>query len=76
MELYYWELVAPARRLRINGAAIYACIVRTDGSWITDMNYDGPHMHLIAVGSSVTVNGYGRFRVKVTLEGKSQGVIP
>jgi hypothetical protein len=26
------------------------------------------------VGSPVTVNGYGRFRVKVTLEGKSQAI--
>jgi len=50
------------------------CNLRTDGSWITDINYDEPHKHVIPVGSPVEVTGYGRYRVKVTLEGKSQAI--
>jgi hypothetical protein len=50
------------------------CNMRTDGSWITDINYDEPHKHLIPVGSPVMVTGYGHFRVKVMLENKSQAI--
>src|SRR5579871_4113998 len=50
------------------------CNMRTDGSWITDINYQESGKHLIPAGSPVTVTGYGHYRVKVQLENKSQAI--
>jgi hypothetical protein len=50
------------------------CNLRTDGSWITDINYDSSGKHLVPAGTPVTVTGYGRYRVNVILESKSQAI--
>jgi hypothetical protein len=48
------------------------CNMRTDGSRITDINYDESGKHLVPAGSRIAVTGYGHHRVKVTLENRSQ----
>jgi hypothetical protein len=50
------------------------CNMRTDGSWISDINYDENGKHLIAVGTPVKVTGYGRYRVKIEIDGKKQEI--
>jgi hypothetical protein len=55
-------------------AGFLCCNMRTDGSWITDINYDEPHKHMIPVGTPTKVTGYGRYRVKVDMNGQSQAI--
>src|SRR5215475_5917619 len=50
------------------------CNMRTDGSWITDINYDENGKRVIPVGTPVTVLGQGRYRIKVKIEGKDQAI--
>lgn len=50
------------------------CNMRTDGSWISDINYAEAGKRLIAVGTPATVTGYGRFRVHVELGGGKQSI--
>lgn len=48
------------------------CNMRTDGSWISDINYAENGKTMIAAGTPAKVTGYGRFRVHLDLAGKSQ----
>jgi hypothetical protein len=50
------------------------CNMRTDGSWISDINYDENGKRIIPVGTPIKVTGYGRYRVKVDVNGKSQAI--
>jgi hypothetical protein len=50
------------------------CNMRTNGSWISDINYDENGMKIIPVGTPVTVTGYGHYRVKVDINGKHQAI--
>jgi hypothetical protein len=50
------------------------CNMRTDGSWISDINYDENGKQIIPVGTPVKVTGYGRNRVKIEVNGKSQAI--
>src|ERR1700761_8735699 len=50
------------------------CNMRTDGSWISDSNYDENGKTIIPVGTPVNVTGYGRYRVKVQINGKKQEI--
>ena len=50
------------------------CNMRTDGSWISDINYDENGKQMIPVGTPVKVTGYGRYRVKLDINGKSQAI--
>jgi len=50
------------------------CNMRTDGSWITDINYDESGKSVIPAGTPVKVLGYGRYRVKVEIAGKRQAI--
>jgi hypothetical protein len=50
------------------------CNMRTDGSWISDINYDENGKRIIPVGTPVTVLGQGRFRIKIKVEGKDQAI--
>lgn len=69
--------------LTIGSTAVFAedkpvgflcCNMRTDGSWISDINYDENGKQLIPVGTPTKVSGYGRYRVKVEINGKSQAI--
>jgi hypothetical protein len=50
------------------------CNMRSDGSWISDINYDENAKKIIPVGTPTKVTGYGRYRVKIDINGKSQAI--
>ena len=50
------------------------CNMRSDGSWISDSNYAESGKRVIPVGTPVTQTGYGRSRVRVTIDGKKQEI--
>lgn len=50
------------------------CNMRTDGSWISDSNYAENGKRVIPVGTPAKVTGYGRYRVKVLLNGEKQAI--
>ncbi len=55
-------------------AGFLCCNMRTDGSWISDINYDENSKRIIPVGTPLKVTGYGHYRVKVDINGKSQAI--
>lgn len=55
-------------------AGFLCCNMRTDGSWISDINYDENGKKIIPVGTPIKVTGYGHYRVKLDIEGKSQAI--
>lgn len=48
------------------------CNMRSDGSWISDINYAKPGMKIIPLGTPIKVTGYGRYRAYVLLDGGKQ----
>ena len=55
-------------------AGYLCCNMRSDGSWISDINYDIDAKKIIPVGTPLKVTGYGHYRVKVDINGKSQAI--
>jgi hypothetical protein len=55
-------------------AGYLCCNMRTDGSWISDINYAEAGKRVIAAGTPAKVTGYGRFRVHVDLNGSRQSI--
>jgi hypothetical protein len=49
------------------------CNMRSDGSWISDINYLAGKQ-LVPAGTPVKITGYGRQRVLVEFEGKKQAI--
>jgi hypothetical protein len=50
------------------------CNMRTDGSWISDINYDENGKRIIPVGTPLTYLGEGRNRIKINIQGKDQAI--
>lgn len=50
------------------------CNMRTDGSWISDINYAENGKRVIAAGTPVKATGYGRYRVHVDINGSRQAI--
>ena len=50
------------------------CNMRTDGSWITDINYAEAGKKIIPVGTPVKVTGYGRYRAYLEVDGSKQAL--
>lgn len=50
------------------------CNMRTDGAWISDINYKETHKTMIPLGTPVKVTGYGRYRVHTLMDGKRQDI--
>lgn len=50
------------------------CNMRSDGSWISDSNYAEGGKRVIPAGTPVKVTGYGRYRVKVQIDGAKQEI--
>ncbi|MFZ2266235.1 MAG: hypothetical protein WAV95_01525 [Azonexus sp.] len=55
-------------------AGFLCCNMRTDGSWISDINYLGPSKTVISAGTRLTINGYGKNRVHVEINGRQQDI--
>ena len=55
-------------------AGYLCCNMRSDGSWISDINYDENGKWIIPVGTPLKVTGYGHYRVKVDINGNSQAI--
>jgi hypothetical protein len=55
-------------------AGYLCCNMRSNGSWISDINYDENGKHIIPVGTPIKVTGYGHYRVKVEINGKSEAI--
>lgn len=64
-------LAALAQPLPEPAAGFLCCNMRTDGSWISDINYAENGKRVIPLGTPIRATGYGRNRVYVELpEGK------
>ncbi len=50
------------------------CNMRTDGNWISDINYAEAGKRILAVGTPAKVTGYGRFRALVDVDGGKQAI--
>ncbi|MBK4734938.1 hypothetical protein [Noviherbaspirillum pedocola] len=50
------------------------CNLRSDGSWISDINYAEDGKHIIPAGTPLKVLNQGRYRVYVQIEGKKQAL--
>jgi hypothetical protein len=48
------------------------CNMRTDGKWISDINYNQAGKRMLAPGTPAKVLGYGRYRVMAQIEGADQ----
>jgi len=48
------------------------CNMRTDGSWISDINYQEPGKRVIPVGTPVKLTSYGRSRAAIEVEGETK----
>lgn len=55
-------------------AGYLCCNMRTDGSWISDINYQEAGKHIIALGTPVTPTGWGRFRINTEMNGERQSI--
>ena len=64
-------LATLAQALPEPASGYLCCNMRTDGKWISDINYAENGKRMIPLGTPVTATGYGRYRVYVELpEGK------
>jgi len=50
------------------------CNMRSDGSWISDVNYVDSSKQIVPVGTPVKATGYGRYRVFIEFDGKKQAI--
>jgi hypothetical protein len=50
------------------------CNMRSDGSWISDVNYIDGAKQVIPAGTPIRVTGYGRYRVFVEFDGQKQAI--
>lgn len=50
------------------------CNMRTNGSWISDINYAEAGMKIIPAGTPVKVIGEGRYRINVEIDGVKQSI--
>jgi hypothetical protein len=50
------------------------CNMRSDGSWISDINYIGSGKQIVPAGTPIKVTGYGRHRVLIEFDGKKQAL--
>jgi hypothetical protein len=60
----------PAQTLR---DGFLCCNMRTDGSWISDINYHAGKQ-IVPAGTQIKITGYGRQRVLIEFDGKKQAL--
>lgn len=56
------------------GQGYLCCNMRTDGSWISDINYMESGKIVIPSGTPVKFIGFGRYRVNIEIDGKRQSI--
>lgn len=56
------------------GQGYLCCNMRTDGSWISDINYMESGKKVISFGTPVKFVGFGRYRVNLEIDGKRQSI--
>jgi hypothetical protein len=50
------------------------CSMLSDGSWISDLNYDDGAKKIVPAGTPVKFTGFGRWRLLVQIDGKAVGI--
>jgi hypothetical protein len=50
------------------------CNMRSDGNWISDSNYQEAGKTIVPLGTTVTLTGFGRYRVNVQINGQPQAI--
>jgi hypothetical protein len=50
------------------------CNMRSNGSWISDINYAEAGTRIVAAGTPIKATGYGRYRVHVEIAGAKQAI--
>ncbi len=66
------SLLSSTAHAQVPEQGFLCCNMRTDGSWISDINYEESGKRIIPYGTPLTFKGYGRNRVEVEMEGKRQ----
>jgi len=56
------------------GYGFLCCNMRTDGSWISDINYADSGKTMIPAGTPLSMDGYGKHRVLLTINGRRQAI--
>lgn len=64
----------PAAAQQVPKEGFLCCNMRTDGDWISDINYEESGKRLIPYGTPLRFLDYGRYRVYVEIGGKRQGL--
>jgi hypothetical protein len=67
-------LAAGAANAQATWSGWLCCSLRTDGSWLSDINYDESNKRIVPAGTPVQITGYGRQRVRITIDGKSAAI--
>ncbi len=62
---------APAAQAQSNFNGWLCCNMRTNGNWISDINYESGS-RVIPAGTRVQITGYGRNRVHTLMNGETQ----
>jgi hypothetical protein len=50
------------------------CSMLSDGSWISDLNYEDGSKKIVPAGTPVKFTGFGRWRLLVEIDGKKIGI--
>ena len=56
------------------GYGFLCCNMRTDGNWISDINYADSGKTMIPAGTPLSMDGYGKHRVLLTINGRRQAI--
>lgn len=67
-------LAAPVQAQQVPKEGFLCCNLRTDGSWISDINYEESGKTMIPLGTPLKFVDYGRYRVYVEIAGKRQAI--
>lgn len=72
--LCFGLLAAPltASAAEVPAEGFLCCNMRTDGNWISDINYEESGKSIIPMGTPVKFKGIGRNRVEIEVDGKTQ----
>lgn len=72
--LFTFVLFSSALHAQAPADGFLCCNMRTDGSWISDSNYEESGKRIIPFGAPVRYRGLGRYRVHIEIEGKNQAI--